>query len=134
MPRLRCVLAMLGLALAASACSSTGPDQPGVWGSEHASLTITSGAATLQILASGGCYGSFGEITQPLPAGSFEVPGVFVQLTGVAPGRIEYAAEFSGVVSGRSMMLTVTVPTLGPAQVFNLTRGVDRSWPACLYP
>ena len=67
--------------------------QPGMWGSDKASLTVTKDAATLQILSqtlpAGGCFGSYGEITQPIPNGSFSIAGTYTQLTGVYPGKIQ---------------------------------------------
>jgi hypothetical protein len=117
------------------ACESTAPDLAGVWGSSQASLTIEESSATLRILASGGCYGSYGEIDQAIPSGAFSLAGTYIQLTGVAPGSVRYPAQFAGTVAGRHMTLSVTIPalqqTLGP---FNLTSGVAMTWPACLYP
>ena len=109
--------------------------QPGVWGSEKASLTITKAGATLEILASGGCFGSYGEMTQPIPNGLFSIAGTYTQLTGVYPGRIQYVAQYSGVVEGNRMSIAVTVPALpqilGP---FQLADGVNNAWSPCLYP
>ncbi|MDH3207356.1 MAG: hypothetical protein OEO79_12215 [Gemmatimonadota bacterium] len=110
-------------------------DPPGTWGSDQASLTIDGNGATLLILASGGCYGSFGTFDAPPASGAFSIPGTYTQLTGVAPGRVESAAQFSGTGGGQEISLTVTVPAvpaaLGP---FTLTRGVTEAWSACLYP
>jgi hypothetical protein len=122
------------LALSLGACASTGPDQL-AWGSDQVSLTITENSATLRFLASGGCYGSYGEIDQPVPPGSFSLAGTYTQLTGVYPGSVQYTAQFVGVVAGRHMALTISIPaiqqTLGP---FSLTPGVAKTWTPCLYP
>jgi hypothetical protein len=122
------------LTLSLGACGSTGPNQL-AWGSDQVSLTIAGSSATLLILASGGCYGSHGEIDQPVPAGSFTLPGTYTQLTGVYPGSIQYTAQYVGTVTGHHMTLTINIPslqqTLGP---FRLTYGVAKTWPACLYP
>lgn len=126
--------AILLLTLSLGACASTGPDQL-VWGSDQVSLTIAESSATVKILASGGCYGSFGEIAQPIPPGSFSLTGTYTQLTGVYPGSVQYTAQYVGAVAGRHMTLTVSIPTLqwtlGP---FSLTQGVAKTWTACLYP
>ena len=113
--------------------------QPGVWGSEQASLEITKDSATLEILSStlpaGGCFGAYGEMTQPIPNGPFSIAGTYTQLIGAYPGKIQYAAQCSGVVEGNRMSITITVPalqqTLGP---FLLTNGVNNAWSPCLYP
>ena len=123
------------LALTIAACDSTGPDQGSVWGSNEAGLTSADSEATIQILASGGCYGSFGEIDQPIPSGSFTLSGTYTQLIGAYPGRIQYDAQYAGTVDGSHMTLSISVPALqkviGP---FSLTEGVNKTWPACLYP
>jgi len=123
------------LALLAAACSSTGPDQSGVWGSDQASLRISATGATLNILASGGCYGSYGEISQPILSTSFTLSGSFTQLMGVYPGHADYPAQFTGGLSRGILTLSVRIPalqqTLGP---YALMPGVTTSWPACLYP
>jgi hypothetical protein len=109
--------------------------QPGVWGSERAGLTITKGSATLDILSDGGCFGTYGESTQPIPNGPFSIAGTYTQLIGAFPGKIEYAAQFSGVVEGNRMSITVTVPALQQAiGPFLLTDGVNNAWSPCLYP
>ena len=83
----------------------------------------------------GGCYGGLGEVPRSIPAGHFTLPGTFVQLTGVYPGRIEYQAEYDGVIDGDVMTLTITVPSLprvlGP---YRLVFGVGNAWTPCLYP
>jgi hypothetical protein len=131
----RSITTSFGCALILVGCASTGPDQPGTWGSNQVSLTISESKATLQILASGGCYGSYGEIDQPIPSGAFELSGSFTQLTGVYPGRVQYPARFSGTVAGSHLTLSMAVPALqrllGP---FTLTHGVTQTWPACRYP
>lgn len=131
----RSLTASFVLALTIAACDSTGPDQLSVWGSNEAGLTVADSRATLQILASGGCYGSYGEIDQPIPSGTFTLSGTYTQLTGVYPGSVQYAAQYVGTVAGRHMTLSITVPALqqllGP---FSLTQGVAKTWPPCLYP
>lgn len=126
--------ALLAIGLAWGACSSTAPDEPGSWGSDQVALTITNGVTTLEILA-GGCYGSYGELDQPIPSGTFLVSGRYTQLTGVFPGKVVYSATYSGVRTDRQMTITIVVPALqtsfGP---FLLTRGVDNRWGACRYP
>ena len=119
----------------AAGCSSTSPDQAGVWGSAQANLTIEGSTAMLRILADGGCYGSYGTFAQRLPDGAFNIPGTYSQLIGAYPGRIDYAAQFSGTMTGQQITLTVSVPTLhrdfGP---YTLTPGPNELWPACAYP
>jgi hypothetical protein len=96
--------------------------QPGIWGSDKASLTVTKDAATLQILSAtlptGGLFGSYGEITQAIPNGSFSISGTYTQLTGVYPGKIQYSASYSGIVQDARMSISITVPalsqTIGP--------------------
>jgi len=127
--------ALAGLVAVTAACSVTSPDQPEIWGSDQANLTMGGASATLQILAAGGCYGSYGTFNRRLPSGAFVILGTYTQLTGAYPGRVDYAAQFSGTVSGDEVTLTVTVTTLqqdfGP---YTLTRGVGELWPACAYP
>lgn len=113
--------------------------QPGVWGSENAGLTVTKGSAALDILSStlpeGGCFGSYGEMTQPIPNGAFSIAGTYTQLIGAYPGKIQYAAQYSGLVAGNTLSITITVPaleqTFGP---FRLTHGVNNAWSPCMYP
>jgi hypothetical protein len=121
--------------LIAGACASTAPDHPAAWGSNEASLTVNQSSTTVQILASGGCYGSYGEISQAIPPRSFVLAGTYVQLTGVAPGSVQYPGQFTGTVAGSHMTLSITVSALqqvlGP---FSLTQGVTKAWSACRYP
>jgi hypothetical protein len=128
------LIVSLELAVGSVACTSTSADQPRVWGSDQASLTIADSAATVHILASGGCYGSYGEIQQ-IPVGVFAIPGTYTQLIGAYPGKIQYAAQYSGTIVGQRMSLTITVAALqrafGP---YSLASGVIEGWPACLYP
>jgi hypothetical protein len=123
------------LASGAAACLATAPEQAGMWGSGQANLTIVDTSATLHILASGGCYGSYGEFDHLPPSGAFSIPGTYTQLIGAYPGKVQYAAEFSGTVGANQLSVTVTVPplqeVLGP---FTLARGASTMWPACLYP
>ncbi len=140
MNRFSCLalLVSIGLAPACSTGMPTGSDTSalaGRWGSDEASLTIAKGGATLQILASGGCFGSYGEMNAPIPTGQFTQPGTYTQLTGAAPGKIQYAAQFFGSVAGDMMSIQVGVPALqqsfGP---FHLMHGIETSWVACMYP
>jgi hypothetical protein len=113
--------------------------QPGVWGSEEVSLTVAPGSATLDILASklpgGGCYGSYGEISQPILNGPFSIAGTYTQLIGAYPGKIQYAAQYTGIVEGNKMSITITVPVLEQAiGPFLLIYGVKNDWSPCLYP
>jgi hypothetical protein len=125
----------LAVVLGAGACTASGPDESGRWGSGQASLTLADSGGSLHILASGGCYGSYGDFDQSLPEGAFTVPGTYTQLIGAYPGMIQYPARFSGTVGARQLSITVTVPALqGAIGPFTLTRGVTRAWPACLYP
>jgi hypothetical protein len=118
---------------------SDGFVQPGVWGSENASLTTTKDGAKLDLLSmalpTGGCFGAYGEMARPIPNGSFSIEGTYTQLTGVYPGKIEYAARYSGVVEGNRMSIAIAVPALqqgfGP---FLLTAGVNNAWSPCLFP
>src|SRR5437762_2859780 len=111
---------------------SDGFVQPGVWGSDNASLTVTQEGAKLDLLSSpfpkGGCFGAYGEMARPIPNGSFSIAGTYTQLTGVSPGKIEYAARFSGVVEGSRMSIAIAVPalqqTFGPSL---LTVGVSNA-------
>ncbi len=115
------------------------PLPPGTWGSEEASVTIRGGSATVEIfslgLPPGGCFGSYGDVFQAIPNGRFSLPGTFTQLLGAYPGRIEYPAQFTGVVEGTRMTMTITISALpqvvGP---FVLTQGVTNAWGPCLYP
>jgi hypothetical protein len=123
------------LTVGAGACTATAPEQAAMWGSGEANLTIADTSATLRILASGGCYGSYGEFDQLPASGAFSLPGTYTQLIGIYPGKVQYAAQFSGSVSARQLSVTVTVPTLQAALgPFALSRGAGVVWPACLYP
>jgi hypothetical protein len=112
---------------------------PGVWGSDAASVAIEAGGATVEIFAlaipPNGCFGSYGETAQEIPRGAFSVPGTFTQLTGFYPGKVQYPAQFTGIVEGNRMTITITVPSasrvLGP---FVVAEGVTNSWGPCLYP
>ena len=126
--------ASLVCALTGSACAPTTPDRPATWGSDQASLSIAENKATVQILASGGCYGAYGDIDH-VPSGSFALSGTYTQLMGAYPGSIQYTAEYTATVVGNVMTLSITVPelqqTIGP---FGLTAGVTSAWSACRYP
>ena len=106
----------------------------GTWVSDQASLTITDSGATVQVLASG-CVGSFGQIARSIPAGRFSLPGTYTQLIGAYPGRVEYTAQYAGRWNGEHLTLTITVVTLPEAiGPFDLSSGVEPTWPPCLYP
>jgi len=111
------------------------PLPPGVWGSDDANLTIAENGATIQILSSGGCYGVYGDIRRSIPDGRFDLPGIHTQLIGAYPGMISYAAQYSGIVQGGRMSMTVFVPELGKTfGPFLLVSGIHHSWSRCLYP
>jgi hypothetical protein len=103
--------------------------------SDQASLTITDRGTTIQVLASGGCVGSYGQVLQPIPTGRFALPGTYTQLMGAYPGRVEYAAQYAGQWDGNQLTLTITVVTLPqPVGPFHLSSGMEPTWPPCLYP
>jgi hypothetical protein len=89
----------------------------------------------LHILASGGCYGSYGGFDQLPVNGPYSISGTYTQLIGAYPGMIRYPAQFSGTVDAKQISIKVTVSALpnviGP---FALARGVTTAWPKCLYP
>ena len=128
-------LALAVVLLLATGCTATTPEESGRWGSDQASLTVSDSGATLHILASGGCYGSYGDFDQPTASGPFSISGTYTQLIGAYPGMIRYPAQFAGTVDARQLSIKVTVPALpnviGP---FALARGITTAWPACLYP
>ena len=118
------------------ACNSSTSPRPGeVWGSEQASLTIQDGSTTLRIFNGENCYGQFGVIPEPLASSTFDVDGTFVQVTGFAPGHVDYAAHFTGGIVGALLTITIEVPALhqhlGP---YVLTRNVKTDRDQCLYP
>ena len=129
-------LLILLLALGTATCS-TRPNSSleGTWASDQVSLISTDSSTNLQMLASGGCFGSYGQIPQGIPEGPFSIPGTYTQLMGAFPGKVDYPAQYSGQVDGRDLVLTITVPTLpltiGPV---HLTAGRTHHWSACLYP
>jgi hypothetical protein len=134
------IVGLTALLVAAAACSrpgapGNGSGLLGPWGSDKASLAVTDTGAVLQILASGSCFGSYGEVSRPIATPAFDLPGTYTQLTGAYPGKVVYAAQYSGSVSGDQITLSIAVPalqqTFGP---YDLTRGVSSSWTACLYP
>ena len=129
---------LIGIAAACSdryAPAANASVQRGVWGSSRASLAIADTGATLQILSFGTCYGSYGQVKQPLATGRFDLPGTYTQLIGAYPGKLEYAARYSGTVTGNQLSITVSVPTLqttfGP---FVLVYGLTSAWSPCLFP
>ena len=138
MPRYTLTPLALALALAAGACArSVEPGNgnlAGTWGSTQASLAVTDSAARL-LISYGSCYGAYGTMPAAIPTPTFNLGGTYTQLTGVYPGKVDYAAQFSGTLYGTQMTLTVTVPSLqrtfGP---YTLARGDTTSWSACLFP
>jgi hypothetical protein len=131
----RALGAVLALALMISACSLTTPEMAATWGSDQVSLSIFENKAKVQILASGGCYGAFGQIDQAVLSGTFALPGTYNQLMGAYPGSIQYAAEYVGNIAENVLTLSIRVPslqqTIGP---FQLIAGVTKVWSQCLYP
>lgn len=124
-----------------AACSDRPPVAPGgslprgTWASDVTSLTIQDTSAILKVATSAACYGSYGEVDQPIPAPTFDVPGTYHQLTGAYPGQITYAARLSGAVQGQHLSITITVPALQQAYgPYGLTFGLNQTWNACLYP
>lgn len=111
------------------------PKGSSAWGSGAADLAVRADGATLRLLASGGCVGSYVDAAAPIASLSFDLPGRFTQLTGAYPGKVTYPAQIAGTLRGTLMRVTVTVPSLplviGP---LDLTRGVSHNWPSCLYP
>ena len=97
-------LVVLAAAAAGASCSkvptSAGATLVGVWGSDTAGLAVTDSGGTLRILSSGTCYGQYADVARPLSAPRFDLPAVFTQLEGAYPGKLEYAAEVTGSVSG----------------------------------
>jgi hypothetical protein len=129
------------LTLGTAACSNALPSATntdslqGTWASDQVSLTITDSNANLQLLASGGCFGSYGQIPQAIPLRDFSIPGTYTQLIGAFPGKVDYPAQYSGQMDGPDLVLTITVATLplsiGPV---HLTAGQKHNWSACRYP
>ena len=121
-------------------CSSRAPTSAGtpllgVWGADAAGLVVTDTGGTLRILAFGSCYGSYADVSRPPSVPSFDLPGTYTQLTGVYPGKVEYAAEVAGSLTGITLVVTVQVPALQQSfSPFALTRGVSNGWTACAYP
>lgn len=130
---LNCAVAIT-LVVAAGACSTSATDKSNAWGSDQATLSINDGVTTLTILA-GSCYGSYGELSQPISSGAFSIAGRFTQLTGVYPGMVVYPAIFSGTTSDIHLTITVSIPStqtsVGP---LTMSRGVEHNWERCLYP
>lgn len=129
------VISLRLLFIVATACTATSPNQSGQWSSNDADLTIADSSATLRILASGGCFGSYGQFDAPLPNGRFSIPGTYTQLIGAYPGTLHYTAQFSGSIRVTDLSITVAVPdlqaTYGP---FTLAHKSGPAWPQCLYP
>ena len=129
------VLLNAWICLALACTSSASPDEPAVWGSEQASLTVQNGSSRLLIFNSGSCYGDYGDIAQRIPSHQFDLTGTFTQIINVPPGQLHYSAEFTGTVTGNELAITVNVPSL--QQVFGpyvLVQGVTNEKGQCLYP
>src|SRR5678810_773986 len=72
------------------ACASTAPDHPSAWGSDEVSLTVNASTTTVQLLASCGCYGSYGEISQPVPLFFFNDTATTEIYTRSLVGSVKY--------------------------------------------
>jgi hypothetical protein len=59
----------------------------GGWASDQVSLTVTDSGANLQLLASGGCFGSYGQIPEAISEGQFSTTGTYTQLIGPTPAK-----------------------------------------------
>lgn len=125
---------LLTAAACAGATDAGAGIKPGTWGSDGARLVTTDTGAVISINASG-CYGSYGEVKHRLPNGAFSFDGTFTQLIGAYPGKIDYAAHFTGNIVGDVISMTIDVPatqqTLGP---YFVTYGVVADRGFCLYP
>jgi hypothetical protein len=104
----------LGLMLLGACSSSVAPSQKlvaaGIWGGDHAVLTVTETGAHLEL----DC--AHGDISQKLMMdanGNVSVDGVFVQEHGgpIIVGEVEVKkpARYAGTVSGDTMTLGVTL-------------------------
>jgi len=123
----RVVSVVISLQLAAPACGPTAPSivrtvPAGTWGGDHARLTISSTAATIEF----DC--AHGTIDVPLTVdrnGRFDVGGIFVREHG-GPIRVDETLEqeparYAGTTDGRTMNLIVT--SSRPLGTFTLVFG-----------
>jgi hypothetical protein len=93
----------------------------GVWGGEHARMTIELEGAMIQFDCG---EGSIDRGIIPDPEGRFQAEGTFASGFGPDPvtGRPQQAAIYSGTISGNTMELTGTVvDTAQSLGSFNLT-------------
>jgi hypothetical protein len=129
---------ILAVVAALGACDDDGTSgnasMPGEWRSSVAHLEIGVNGTLIQF-RDGDCYGSSGASSAPVRAGDFVLDGVFTQLMGIAPGRIDYPATFTGNATTGRIVITMTVPalsrTVGP---LTLNPGTGTSLNACPYP
>jgi hypothetical protein len=131
--RVRRVLGVL--LLVGCAATDSGTAAPlGDWGSSTASLTTQDSTARM-LLSTSDCYAAYADIAQRVPLGNFSLTGTFTQLTGVAPGSIQYPAQYSGTATNSTISILITLPTqgeqIGP---LTLTFGVVKSWEPCAFP
>jgi hypothetical protein len=125
-------LAILGL-VSIGACSA-GPDAPigdivGTWGGVDAGLIATDSTVHVHI----GCTkGDVAGIIHADTGGHFDVPGLYNVNAYPVDLGILHPARFTGQISGRTMVLTVTLTdttrTLGPV---TLTYGTTPQMAAC---
>jgi hypothetical protein len=131
-------IAILAVVTALGACESdvTSSDTSlrGEWGSTAAHLAIDASGALIQF-RDGDCYGSFATSPAPIRLGDFTLSGVFTQLMGIAPGRIDYPAVLTGNATASRIVMTVNVPELGrTVGPMTLNYGTGRAVSACLCP
>jgi hypothetical protein len=112
------------VAFAAACDSATAPTSitkvpNGIWGGEHAGLTVKDSGALFDV----DC--AHGSVEKPMSvdrSGRFDVPGTFVQEHGGPSAGDSHPARYVGSTDGRRMSLTVQLTdsneTVGP---FTLT-------------
>jgi hypothetical protein len=126
------------LVVAAGACdenpTSSKASMLGEWRSTEAHVDVAANG-TLIRFRDGSCYGSFAVSPAPVPPGDFTLNGVFTQLMGVAPGRLDYPATFTGSATAGRIVITMNVPSLDrTAGPLTLSPGTGPPLNACLYP
>ena len=127
---------VIGAQIAVLACGPTTPTgltrvPSGVWGGDHARLTISDTAATIEF----DC--AHGTLDVPLfvdRTGRFDVGGIFVREHG-GPIRVDEVldqepARYVGTVDGRTMILTVI--SSQPVGTFTLVLGQAARLVKCL--
>ena len=132
----RVVTLVIFLQSAAPACGPTAPSTlrtvpPGLWGGDHARLTISSTDATIEF----DC--AHGRVDAPLAVnrnGRFDVGGIFVREHG-GPIRVDETLEqeparYTGTTDGRTMSLMVT--SSEPLGTFTLVLGQEGRVMKCL--